>query len=634
MKNGISTNGMRGLFNSISSAITSKDISNINEYNRLVSVEGVSSQTAWYRTMLSSSKAAQSLFDDEKNLIRTNNGLILSEEAVTQATKTMTLSAKAAELGMKALSIAGNMILFMAISKGIELAVKGIDNWIHRVEKARERTSELFDEFKEMNDTLADHKKTVAELADRYDELSKGVNLSNNENLSLSTEEYEEFLDINEQLADSFPSLTKGIDENGNSILTLSTNGITAKEELEELLQTEEDLNNFRIAQNLGDAFAGVVTYVEDANDATEHLNNSLNKTNEEIGLLQDFVENGINLKADTYKLFSGDITDKAITDYVYAMQSVAQDFINGLSDSRRIELETKGVNASNLFTMNTNESTGRFDFYANLYSLTPEEINGLEALIADNVATLNGALVDQFSNQQQEATDIINQAQNTWRDFIPNLVSGMKSKQTFKDLDSDLQDIAVQIVEGLDYSYANAMEAYNPSDPYAYIRDKFIVPMGELSESDKALLKSNFENLFKLNPEDISQNNQAEIEKFITAIAAILEKDPLELRVALGFDVEDIKNRYNTALKEAKRQLDGYGNDNRGFEINNNVGDKLDDFWNENVITEKDLVLWEKVTDGITDATEAMNAFTDAKNNANAVDVNENPISLGNVEH
>ena len=36
--------------------------------------------------MLSSSKAAQSLFDDEKNLIKTNNELILSEEAVTQAT--------------------------------------------------------------------------------------------------------------------------------------------------------------------------------------------------------------------------------------------------------------------------------------------------------------------------------------------------------------------------------------------------------------------------------------------------------------------------------------------------------------------------------------------------------------------
>lgn len=57
--NGKINNGVRGLFNSISFGITEKDISNIKEYNRLVGEDGVSSQTAWYQTMMSSSKAAQ-----------------------------------------------------------------------------------------------------------------------------------------------------------------------------------------------------------------------------------------------------------------------------------------------------------------------------------------------------------------------------------------------------------------------------------------------------------------------------------------------------------------------------------------------------------------------------------------------
>ena len=78
---------------------------------------------------------------------------------------------------------------------------------------------------------------------------------------------------LNEKLAQAFPELAKGIDENGNSILTLGTKGITAKEQLEELLKTEADLNNFRIAQGLEDAFKGVYTYVENANEATEKLN-------------------------------------------------------------------------------------------------------------------------------------------------------------------------------------------------------------------------------------------------------------------------------------------------------------------------------------------------------------------------
>lgn len=208
-----------------------------------------------------------------------------------------------------------------------------------------------------------------------------------------------------------------------------------------------------------------------------------------------------------------------------------------------------------------------------------------------------------------------------------------MKSKQTFKDLDPDLQDIAVQIVEGLDYSYATAMKEYDP-DPYAYIRDKFIVPMGNLSDSDKQKLQSSFEQLFKLDAENISQSNQAEIENLITTIATLLEKDPLEIRVALGFDIEDVQNRYNEALKEAKRQLGGFKHDDRGFETNNSVGDKLDDFWNENVVTEEDWLLWQKVTAGIDDATKAMNAYTEAKKNANSVSIDENPVSTSISEN
>ena len=188
--------------------------------------------------------------------------------------------------------------LIIGAFAGAAFAVKKYNDSITKAkENARERTAELFDEFKEMNDTLADHKKTVAELADRYDELSKGVNLSNNKNISLSSDDYEEFLNINEQLADSFPELTKGIDDNGNSILTLGTKGITAREELEDLLKTEEDLNNFRIAQGLADAFKGVYTYIEDADKAANTLNDSLNSANESIDALRELSENGIDLQ-------------------------------------------------------------------------------------------------------------------------------------------------------------------------------------------------------------------------------------------------------------------------------------------------------------------------------------------------
>lgn len=367
------------------------------------------------------------------------------------------------------LNSALNAGIMLAVSVALQAIVKGLDNYIHRVEKARERTEELFNEFKEMNETLAEHKKTVAELADRYDELSKGVNLSTNENVSLSTEEYEEFLSINEQLADSFPELAKGIDKNGNSILTLGTKGITAKEQLEELLKAEEDLNNFKIAQDLEDAFKGVYTYIEEANEATEKLNGSISDSSEALGKLQEVAENGIKLSGDNNQLiFAGNTNNQSELDYMNALTNSANEFWQSLDGARRVEL---GIDPSDIFTHKFDEITGAFEVYSNTYNLTSDEITALENIIQDNVGDVSGALLDSIDAQSQELQEQIRQGENAWTDFIPNLVAGMKSEQTFKNLDSDLQDIAVQIVEGLDYSYAVAMKEYDP-DPYAYIRE------------------------------------------------------------------------------------------------------------------------------------------------------------------
>lgn len=186
------------------------------------------------------------------------------------------------------LNSALNAGIFMLASVAIQAIATGIDNYIHRVDNARERTAELFDEFQQRNDTLSGHKKIVSESASRYDQLSKGVDLSTNENRSLSTGEYEEFLAINRQLADSFPELAKGIDENGNAILSLGTKGLTAKEQLEELLQTEEDLNNFKTAQGLEESFTGICTYIEEAAQASAKLECAAADSDEALGHLQE----------------------------------------------------------------------------------------------------------------------------------------------------------------------------------------------------------------------------------------------------------------------------------------------------------------------------------------------------------
>ena len=74
----------------------------------------------------------------------------------------------AAALKTTLLNSALNAGIFLAASFAIQAIATGIDNYIHRVENARERTAELFDEFSQRNDTLSAHKKVVADSAGRY----------------------------------------------------------------------------------------------------------------------------------------------------------------------------------------------------------------------------------------------------------------------------------------------------------------------------------------------------------------------------------------------------------------------------------------------------------------------------------
>lgn len=281
LKNVISINGIGGLFNSISPTITSKDLSNIKEYNRLVSVEGVSSQTAWYRTMLSSSKAAQSLFDDEKNLIKTNNGLVLSEKTMTQATNTMTLSAKAATVATKALAIAGNMIAMWAITKGISIAVEKINDFIHSVDKAKEAAGDALSTINDSNSSIKSNGEWIESNISSYEKLSKGIDALGR-NVSLTDEEFQEYNSLTNEIAEMFPTLVTGYTNTGDAILSCKNNVDLLTQAYEDQKQAAQDA----VFQNSQTLFKG---FKADTTDRNIFSNGMLSKS-DELDIVNDLL--------------------------------------------------------------------------------------------------------------------------------------------------------------------------------------------------------------------------------------------------------------------------------------------------------------------------------------------------------
>ena len=121
LKNIISSVKTNGLFNT--SIISEADVECIKKYNNAIALNIPHQQAIEQATKGASSATAQ--------MIKNANGN-------TIALDKMTLGAKAASVAMKALSVAGNMIVMALISKGIEIATTAIDNYVHKAENATE----------------------------------------------------------------------------------------------------------------------------------------------------------------------------------------------------------------------------------------------------------------------------------------------------------------------------------------------------------------------------------------------------------------------------------------------------------------------------------------------------------------
>lgn len=120
-----------GFKEGISSIFRSKDLNGLKEYNRLVE-SGLSPMKAYSQTMKGCSEEAR------KNAVAMAKGKITYEEA-TKSLGSMGAGAKAAALGLKALSIAGNMIAMWAISEVITRTVSAINDYANSAEIAREK---------------------------------------------------------------------------------------------------------------------------------------------------------------------------------------------------------------------------------------------------------------------------------------------------------------------------------------------------------------------------------------------------------------------------------------------------------------------------------------------------------------
>lgn len=126
------------------------------------------------------------------------------------------------------LPIVGYLALIAGAIGTIYMVFKGISNAIDKanlsLKETREEAKSLVSDYQTSQKNSNANKARAEELSGRYEELSRGVNLANNQNLTLTNEEYSEYLSICNDIASMYPKLVSGYDAQGNAILKLKGN--------------------------------------------------------------------------------------------------------------------------------------------------------------------------------------------------------------------------------------------------------------------------------------------------------------------------------------------------------------------------------------------------------------------------
>lgn len=494
--------GLSAMKNSLSSTLTKSDLSNIEAYNSLLD-QGVGAQTAWYRTMQSSSDAA-------KDLVTSANG----GKVALDGMKTASVGAKAATIGLQIATTALNAAITMGISLLISWAIDGIMKLVNAKKELAEQVDELTSKFREQSDELKKLRgdydaSNESSMISRYEKLSKGVdNLGRN--VSLTADEYSEYQSIVNQIAEQIPSLVSGYDAQGNAILSCKGN-------VEELTAAYEKLihaQNNEILNNAGDiekSYADASKKADNQGFVLWGGNRELE--NDTIKILEDVYKNGLTAE---------EIKEK------YNDRYDALEIEKALKDAGIDTGTDDWWNPFNAY--NWGDNTIIWEKLAETYKTDPAKIKDI---------------IDGFYGQfdevvQQQKT--IAQAKLSEAFDISGTISGLD----YGNISEDLQDVAYQVVGSLDKDFFDKLQ--EDGKTVEQWTTEMLNQLNSIGKDDNAQIEAAFDLQTQFNGGEIPYGEYVKgLEDTGKLIDGLNLKDEVksQLKLSLGLDEKGLVAEY-----------------------------------------------------------------------------------------
>ena len=194
-----------------------------------------------------------------------------------------------------ALSSIGNAVISactaMIAQQLISWGLQGIDAIVHYDDNIIAKGQEAKESIQSQTKAYEDQKASLGELTSKYTELSKGVKISGNsiKNISLTDDEYKDFLDTSNQIAAAAPSLTRSWDSQGNAILNAGTNAEDLNTQVNDYLKLQRNLTYYDTKKNISDQYKGYETALGENKSKQDEYKNAYDAAKYKVDSVQKF---------------------------------------------------------------------------------------------------------------------------------------------------------------------------------------------------------------------------------------------------------------------------------------------------------------------------------------------------------
>lgn len=380
---------------------------------------------------------------------------------------------------------------------------KAYDALTDSVEEVKERTDALLETYNSAISEANSNAQTIESLASRYEKLSKGVN-NLGENVSLTAEEYSEYNDIVNQIADMFPTMITGYTDEGNAILSLKGN-------------VEELRDAYKEAQKEAYNLLIVSGKDNDGNDIITNYQNQVHGNESWLSKQSSYIDGEAGAK-DAIEIITR-LTGALTPDEFRQTYNQLYEEYKNIWNSAKIQDALKSSGFEELT-------------HAPKWSeITVEDLANVRYSAQATIQTYNAEINSQLRNVQTLAN------------------AYLMTNSDYVKLDEQSKTAASLLVNSINENIAN--EFSSKEDVGTYV-GKLVTSISNNDEVQNAL-----KDLFTMDSSDmpIGEVRKA-TDSYINTIATVIDENPAELKVRLGFDDSDTQPLINNVKEKLQDEF------------------------------------------------------------------------------